>query len=516
MKRKILLFSLLLLCAMTYRAWAQRIVSGTVVSQEDGQAVPGVNVILKGTATGVTTDMDGKYRISVPESGGILVYSFIGMTTQEVEIGARSVIDVSLGSDVQQLSEVVVTAQGIVKTKNELSYAAQSVSGGVLSDTRDNNVMNSLSGKVSGVQITKNNSMGGSTNVIIRGYKSLTGNNQALFVVDGVPIDNSTNNVEGSEPVNRGYAGYDYGNVGADINPDDIESVTVLKGPAATALYGSRAANGVVYVTTKKGRKKGMGITLNTGLTVSTIQRSTMPDYQHQYGGGYGRYYGPNENGFFDQADVDGDGTLDYIVPTYEDASVGAAFNPNLMVYQWNAFGDPTSPTYQQKTPWVPAANDPDEYFKTGVMYNNSVIIDGGSDRGSFKLGYTRTDETGVQPNSDLTKNYVNFNASYDIFEKLTASASINFTEQETTGRYATGYADNNSLSSFREWWQVNVDIKELERAYKRTGENITWNWSSGLPNSTGLIYWDNPYFVAYENYASDERYRYLGYMRLV
>ncbi len=506
----------LLLCSFVFvlgSVWAQdRIVTGKVTSSDDGSALPGVNVLLKGTSTGTVTDSDGSYKLSVPNTGGILVYSFIGLTTSEIEIGNRAVLDVSLGLDVKSLSEVVVTAQGIVKTKNELSYAAQTVTGESFSNNRDNNLMNSLSGKVSGVQISKNNSMGGSTNVIIRGYKSLTGNNQALFVVDGVPVDNGTYN---DPATGRGTAGYDYGNVGADINPDDIASTTILKGPAATALYGSRASNGVVYITTKKGRKRGVGVTINTGLTVGTVDKSTFPTYQKQYGAGYGKYYGPTEDGYFDQTDVDGDGTLDNITPTYEDASVGAAFDPSIMVYQWDSFGDPTSPNYEKKTPWLASPSTPVDYFQTGLTYNNSVVIDGGSDKGSFKLGYTRTNEKGVQPNSGLDKNYVNFNASYDVTKKLTATASINFTQQHGIGRYATGYGGNNNISSFREWWQMNVDINEQRAAFDRTGENITWNWGGGFPARLGTIYWDNPFYAAFKNYSEDSRNRYLGYLKL-
>jgi TonB-linked SusC/RagA family outer membrane protein len=503
------------LVALAGVLWAQeRSVSGKVTSADDGSSLPGVNVLLQGTTVGTVTDSNGAYTVSVPAGKGVLTFSFIGLTTEEIEIGDRTVVDVVMKSDVTQLTEVIVTAQGILKTKNELSYAAQTVSGENLSNTRDGNFMNAFSGKVAGVQIQKNNSMGGSTNVIIRGFKSLTQSNQALFVVDGVPIDNSTNNVNLTS-TSTASAGYDFGNAGADINPDDIESTTVLKGPAATALYGSRASNGVIYITTKKGRKKGLGVTLNTGVTFGTVDKSTMPKYQKEYGGGYGKYYGPDGDGYFDEADVDGDGVDDLIVPTYEDASVGAPFDPSLMVYQWNAFGDPTSPTYLQKTPWVGAKNDPTDFFETQVIYNNSVTIDGGSEKGFFKLGYTRSEENGIQPNSKLLKSFINFTASYEIVKNLTATGSINFTDQQGRGRYAIGYGGNNNISSFREWWQANVDVKELEAAYQRTKQNTTWNWSSGLPNSTGLIYWDNPYFANYENYSSDGRLRYLGYAKL-
>ncbi|QKZ13682.1 SusC/RagA family TonB-linked outer membrane protein [Spirosoma sp. KUDC1026] len=512
--RQILSVGLVFLLVLTSGGvWAQgRLVSGKVTSSTDGSALPGVNVVVKGTSNGTVTDSDGMYKLTVPSANSTLVFSFIGHITKEQPIGGQAVVDVTLADDTKQLTEVVVTAQGILKTRNELSYAAQTVTGEMLSQTRDANFVNALSGKVAGVQIQKNNGLGGSTGIVIRGWKSLSGSNQALFVVDGVPIDNSTNNASGTS---RGTAGYDYGNAAADINPDDIESTTILKGPAATALYGSRASNGVVFITTKKGRKKGLGVSINTGVTFSNADRSTFPTYQKQYGAGYGKYYGPTKDGYFDQADVNGDGIADNIVPTYEDASVGAPFDPSLSVYQWNAFGDPTSPTYKKATPWVAAANDPFSYFQQGVTTNNSVTIDGGSDKGFFKLGYTLNKDKGIMPNSHLKKDYLNFSASYEVVKRLTATGSINFTNIEGRGRYAQGYGGNNAVSMFREWWQVNVDLKELEAAYQRTGQNITWNWASGLPNTTKTIYWDNPYFAAYENAPNDNRLRYFGYTRL-
>jgi TonB-linked SusC/RagA family outer membrane protein len=485
-------------------------ISGRVTSAEDASPLPGVNVVLKGTTNGAVTDSDGAFNLNVPSTGGTLVFTFIGLKSQEVEIGARTSVDVSMEQDATQLSEVVVTAQGILKTKNELSYSAETVDGETISKTRDNNFVNSLSGKVSGVQIQKNNSMGGSTNVVIRGFKSLTGNNQALFVVDGVPIDNANRSQSG---VAGGTGGYDYGNAAADINSDDIESMTVLKSAAATALYGSRAANGVIMITTKKGRKKGIGVSFNTGVTVGTVDKSTLPKYQTEAGGGYGQYYGPDEDAYFNQ---DGAGNL--YVPTYEDASFGGPFDPNLMVYQWNAFGDPTSPTFGQKTPWVAAKNNPNEFFETAVGYNNNIMIDGGGDNGFFKLGYTRNEDKGVQPNSKITKDFLNFSASYNVVKNVTASASINFTNTKGVGRYGTGYDGANGrnvMTSFRQWWQTNVDVKELESAYWRNRENVTWNWSSDWPASADLIYWDNPYWVRYENVSNDSRGRYLGYAKL-
>lgn len=509
--KKILLFATAMCLLGIGTLMAQdRVISGVVTLADDSSPLPGVSVLLKGSTTGTVSDQDGRYSLSVPQSGGVLTFSFIGLQSVEVEIGARETVNVQMVQDIKQLSEVVVTAQGILKSKNELSYSAQSVEGDAVSRTRDNNFVNALSGKVSGVQIQKNNSLGGSTNVVIRGYKSFTGNNQALFVVDGVPIDNDNRSAGG---VTQGRGGYDYGNAAADINPDDIASMNVLKGAAATALYGSRASNGVIMITTKKGRKKGIGVTLNTGFTVGKVDKSTLVKYQKEYGGGYGQYYGPDEDAYFNE---DADGNL--YVPTYEDASFGGAFDPSLMVYQWNAFGDPSSPQFGQKTPWVAAGNDPNSFFETAVSYNNNVMIDGGSENGSFKLGYTRNEENGIMPNSKVQKDFINFSSTYNILKNLTATGSINFTSINGRGRYGTGYDGANGrnvMTSFRQWWQTNVDIKELEAAYLRNRENITWNWSSAWPDDPGLIYWDNPYWVRNENYENDSRSRYLGYVML-
>jgi len=217
---------------------------------------------------------------------------------------------------------------------------------------------------------------------VIRGAKSLTGNNQALFVVDGVPVDNTISKT--LDPGTRGNmqatgrGGYDYGNSASDINPDDIESINVLKGAAATALYGSRAANGVIMITTKKARK-GLGITVNSGVIVGKIDKSTFPGYQKQYGAGYSSTYQKDGFLFFD---VTGTGTKDYVVPTTEDASYGVKFDPNLMVYQWDAF-DKSSPFYMKKKPWVAAQNDPSTFYQTSVSTVNNVMLAGSSDKGA-------------------------------------------------------------------------------------------------------------------------------------
>lgn len=512
--KKALLLCFFLVSVLLQQAMAQsRAVTGTVTDQASGQGLPGVAVIVKGTTVGTTTGVEGEYTINVPDANSTLVFRFIGYTTVERPVGNAANIDVTLATDTRQLDEVVVTALGIERTKNELPYAAQSIDGGAISETRQQNFTNALSGKVSGVQVQQNNNLGGSTNVIIRGNKSISGNNQALFVVDGVPLDNSTNNTRDQA---TGRGGYDYGNAAADINPDDIASMTVLKGAAATALYGSRAANGVVMITTKKGSKKqGIGVTVNTGANWGFIDKSTYTRFQKNYGAGYaGATYNSEDGslpGFWD-VDIDGDGDLEYVVPSSEDASGGAAFNPNLLVYDWHSF-DPTSPTYKQATPWVAAKNDPTTFFEDAYGTSHSIMIDGTNDKGYFKVGYSRNSNDGILPNSNVTKDYANFSASYKVLDNLDASASINYTETNGLGRFGTGYSGLNPNQSFRQWWPVNVDIKQLEDAYNRTGQNMTWNrtyWNDGYP-----LYTDNPYWTRYENYNNDNRRRLLGNVRL-
>lgn len=495
--------------------WAQeRSISGTVTSEEDGSELPGVNILLKGTSIGTVTDNNGNYTLSVPQEGGTLVFTFIGLESQEVDIGNRSVIDVAMRTDITQLTEVVVTALNIPREKASLGYATQQVDGEVLTRGKQQNFVNSLSGRVAGVQIRTNNNFAGSTNVLIRGNKSVSGNNQPLYVVDGVPLDNRTGNTIFQE---GGRFGYDYGNTASDINPEDIESINILKGAAAAALYGSRAANGVIMITTKRGKaRKGVGIAVSSGVTAGVINRDTFIAYQDQYGAGYGPYYdnltGPEDHPYFRDTDVDGDGVNDLVVVTTEDASYGAAFDPTLNVYHWDSFV-PESPNFGRAYPWLAAENTPLEFFETQMEFTNSIALSGGNENNTFRVGYTNYNMQGILPNSELQRHNINFNGSSQVNEKLRADLSLNYTLNNTLGRYSTGYGDN-LMTNFRQWWQTNVDIKSLEDLYKRTGRNITWN-ARRYDNPELPIYWDNPYWTRYENYQTDERSRIFGNVTL-
>jgi len=511
MKLKFNGFLVLLVVLVAQLTFAQeRSVSG-IVSDNAGMPLPGVSVLVKGTKTGTQSDFDGKYTIKASPDQ-VLVFSYVGMKTQEIS-ASSSTVNAKLLSGATELEGVVVTALGIKREKKSLGYATQEVKGADLtSGASSGNFLNELSGKAAGVQIKRNNNFGGSTSVVSRGIKNLTGNNQMLIVIDGMPINNSNVNSSTASQTTGAGNTYDYGNAGMDINPDDIENVNILKGAAASALYGYQAGNGVIMITTKKGKsKKGMGITVSSEFVAGTIDKETFPKYQTKYGAGYGPYY-EDASGYFLDRDVNGDGTNDLVVPTSEDASYGAAFDPSLMVYNWNAF-TPYSDSYGKATPWVAGANDPTTFFETATSFNNSISIEDGNEKTNFVLNYNNFQQGGILPNSEMKKNSLSAKINHQFTDKLSASVFASYTSNSTVGRNSTGYNDN-IMTSFRQWWQTNVDVKELKQVFERSGgQNITWNWSD--PDDLTPIYWDNPYFTRYQNFQSDERDRFTGYAKL-
>ena len=519
MKKYLLLSTMFVFALAIGQSWAQeRTISGNVTSVDDGSSLPGVNVVLKGTTNGTITDVDGNYKLSVPSEGGTLVFSFVGLATEEVEIGSRSVIDLAMSPDIKQLSEVVVTALGVSREKASLGYSTQEVTGDAVAKVKDVNFMNSLSGKVAGVQIKRSNQMGGSTNIVVRGFKSLTGNNQALFVVDGIIMANDITN--GSTQA-TGRGGYDYGNAAMDINPDDIASINVLKGAAATALYGSRAANGVIVITTKSGKKRdGIGVSASFGATFGQMDKSTFVRYQDEYGPGYSAIQGwyaseyapldPNHPGGMDYYDFGNGPELTQAV--YEDASFGPYLDGTTMAYDWRSYY-PELDTYGQLFPLKAAENDASTFYETSVMLNTNVSVEGGNDNATYRLSYTNVDQDGVLPNSNIKRNTISFSGAYDFTEKLTVSSTVNYTLTEALGRYGTGYDNRNPNQSFRQWYSVTTDLVDQKETYEQTGINTSWNPYASLdPNrSTVPHYFDNYYFNRYENYNNDERNRMYG-----
>ncbi len=501
MRKLSFLLVFLLLTAM--QVLAQRTITGKVTSADDGSGIPGVTVLIKGTSTGVLTDLDGKYSLSVTKDATALQFSFVGMQKQEIEISTSNVIDVVMVSEAQKIEGVVVTALGITREKKSLGYSVQEVGGDQIKDSRESNFVNAISGRVAGVQIKQSSTMGGSTNVLIRGNKSLTGNNQAMFVIDGVPIDNSMTN---ATTVSTGGGGYDYGNAASDINPEDIESMSVLKGAAATVLYGSRAANGVILITTKKGStaKKGVGVTISSGVFSTSADKSTLPKIQKEYGAGYGDY--------FDYADLNGDGIDETLVPYYDDASWGHKFDPTLMVVDWVGVDPLDTKNYLREVPWVAGQHDIRDFFENGVKYTNSIAVDGGNELGNYRLSYTNNTETGIMPNSKMKKNMLSFNGSYNFTKKFSVESSASYIKDDNTGRYGTGYDPGNPMQSLGQWFQTNVDIYDLKKYYiNPDGSQRTWNYAAY--DDFSPIYHNNIYWTRNINYETDGRDRLFGYV---
>ena len=515
----------------TSQIFAQITISGVITDSDFGEPLPGVNIVIEGTTDGTVSDIDGKYVIEVPDANSQLTYSFVGMTPQTIKIGDKRNLDIVLGAGVI-LDDIVITALGIEREKKTLGYSTQEVGGDEVTKVKNANFVNSLSGKVAGLDVKTTGTLGASSNVIIRGSSSITGNNQALFVVDGIPISNNIYNTTNQQ---TGRGGYDFGNAASDINPEDIESVNVLKGAAATALYGSSAMNGVVVITTKRGKKNsGIGVSASLGYTSSSIDRTTMPRYQKDYGPGYsningwysGSYAtesggGKNIDGLDYVVDFFGDGQDGFASADYEDASFGAPYDPNLMAYTWQSVY-PQLGTYGQLFPYTASNNDAsNSFYKPAGTLNANVAFDGGNDDGSFRVSYTYFDQDGIIENSNISRNSVSLSGAYDLTNKLNVSSNVNYVFTDAIGRYGTGYDNRNPNQSFRQWYNVGVDLNQQRDAYERTGLNLTWNpymhtYNPGVGQTPqSPHYFDNYFFNLWENFPTDNRSRIFGNIAL-
>jgi TonB-linked SusC/RagA family outer membrane protein len=500
MRRFILLFACFLI-SMGLAIAQNKQVSGTVVD-ETGEPVIGASVTAKGVNVGTSTDFAGKFSFSVPVSANTLIVKYIGYA--DTEVAAATNVQVTLKTDAKALDEVVITALGISRDKKALGYAVQEVDGSELLKTRGglNNPINALQGKIAGLQIlSSSGSIGGSSKVLIRGVKSISGNNQPLFVIDGVPIEGTDYN---STETARGAGGYDYGNLIQDINPDDIENISVLKGPNASALYGSRATNGVIMITTKKGKKEdGFGITFNTSLSFERV--SKLPKLQRLYGGGYDFY------------DIEINGK-EYQYPVYEeDVSWGPRYEGQNIVSwydlaKWEVGGKVGDPTTSK---WQAPAHDIDAFFETGVSFVNSLSMSQTTDRSSARISYTNSDLKGYLPNSSQQKNVLNVAASTKSpNKKLELFTNVTYLNTATKGRSEIGYGDNNVMVKFVQWGHRELDMQELKSLYKYPdGSQVTWNrsaWDDPTP-----AYSNNPYWSRNMCYENDTRNRLYGNLGL-
>jgi TonB-linked SusC/RagA family outer membrane protein len=467
------LLAIVLLFLTIQLAQAQSVsVSGVVTAGSDGQPIPGVSVVVKGAKTGTQTDVQGRFTISAGPKD-VLSISYIGFSTQEVPVGNQP-LRIVLQEAANSLSEVVVTALNISKDKKSLGYAVQGLKSKDISEAKETNLVNALSGKIAGLQVTGSQGDMGSSRIIIRGETSVSGNNQPLFVVDGVIVDNSQ--FLGSN------GSRDFANAISDLNSEDIESISVLKGPNAAALYGSRAAGGVILIKTKTGKgAKGLGITINSNTSFSTLK--VFPEYQNAYGQG--------ANGNFSYVDGKGGGINDGV-----DESWGPALDGRL-IPQFFSNGE--------AVPFVAHPNNVRDFFDTGVTYNNGIALAGSGEKFDYRVSYNNLKQTGVVPNSSQGRNSFLLNSTFKPNSKLSITTIANYIKDDADnlpGAY--GKRATSTMLQFT-WFGRQVDINQLRNYRDANGNNINWNNS----------YYSNPYFIAYENTVGQHKNRFIGSVEL-
>jgi len=440
------------------------------VTDVNGEAIPGVSVHLKGTNKGTVTAADGTYLIKAGTNGE-LEFSYMGYVTQVIPIDGKQVLNVQLAEDNQALNEVVVTALGISREKKALAYSVAEVGGDQLTQAKEVNVANALVGKVAGVDVSgMATGPGGSSRVIIRGNGSLSGNNQPLYVINGMPMDNSTPG--GSTNANGMGWNIDRGDGIAGINPDDIESISVLKGGPASALYGSRAANGVILITTKKGvAQQGLGIEFNSS---STFERpSTYPEWQYEYGQG-----------------------LDGKKPTTQEEAIATG----RLSYGARMDGQPYVQFDGVERPYSPAKNNPQQFYETGQTYINSLALNGGSEDLRYRASVSNTDAQAILPNSTYKRWTTNLAVNANIGKKLHLEAVSQYNYDQGKNRPKVGYANDNP--SWAVYMLANtVDIMSLAPGYDEDGNEVRWNPVAEAPNS---------WFVVNRYQNSDHKDRYI------
>lgn len=460
----------LLLCfafAVALGSYAQeRIVTGKITSQDDGSALPGVNVLVKGTTTGTVTDGSGTYRLSVPAGSTTLVFSFIGLQTQEVDVAGRTMIDVQMASDVQQLSEVVVTAVGIQREKKALGYAVTDLGANRIQQKSEPDPVRALQGKIPGVNIIgSGGTVGSGTNITIRGNKSLLGNNQPLFVVDGIPFDNTSfatgSFTSATTATSRSF----------DLDPNNIESMTVLKGAAAAALYGSRASNGVIVVTTKAGKKssrKGLEVTVNSSYSQERV--SNLPEYQEQYGGGNNLTHVPGNFGSWGAP-------FDPTSPLWQlpaNAGIVKGTDPEtgaiLLDHPWVSAGFTTNPNASPYFPQFAGATYPyqfhdnaREFFQTGSLKEFGISVASGNEKANFIGGASRTWNEGIVPFNELNRTSMNFGGNAQLENGLFIGGSINYVTISSTSPPTTGlFNGTTSVTERLLFLPPNLPLKDL------------------------------------------------------
>lgn len=456
MKKHLFLLGVLLSCC-SFGALAQASIRGTVTSP-DGEPIIGANVIELGSNNGTATDLDGNYLLKVG-ANAILEFTYTGYVSQKFTVGTQTIINVTLTEGVA-LSEIIVTALGISREKKSLTYAAQTIQGGQLTQVRDANFTNTLQGKVAGLVVTNASSgVGGATRVNLRGNRSIQSSNNALFVIDGVPVDNSTPGQVGND-----FGGYNGSDGVANINPDDIESISVLKGAAASVLYGSRAANGVILITTKKGGAGAISVDVNSGAQFDAPL--TLPYLQNEYGQGNGGVFGARASG-----------------------SWGPKMN-NQAVTDWTG----------KSQNMVPQPNNISDFFQLGSSFNNSVGIKGGTDKVQSYFSFTNNQAAGVVPGNTLDRNTVNLRISTNLSKKFSTDAKVTYVNQILNNKLRSGEESSEVMNLYKT--PRSIRIEDMQNYESGSGAPNYWTSSS--------IYM-NPYWTINRTSADEERTRTTG-----
>ncbi|WP_299110052.1 SusC/RagA family TonB-linked outer membrane protein [uncultured Tenacibaculum sp.] len=463
-KNKILLFFCFCILLIGVSMGQEKRVVGVVTSATNGDPLPGVNIIIKGATKGTETDFDGKYTINA-SSGDVLVFSFVGMTSKEVTVGNQNTINVRL-EEGDLLDEVVVTALGIKKEKKALTYSAQEVNGDELTKVKQTNPINSLSGKSAGVTITRSSSgLGGAAKVVLRGNSS-TSNNDPLYVVDGIPMSNNGNGSNGSEPGTDIFGSQtgnrDGGDIMSLINPDDIESLTVLKGASASALYGSQGANGVILITTKKGKEGKLSVNMSSSFTIENV--ISLPKLQSDY----------------------------------QSASVGNPLTENGRVTDPKSWGAKASGL----------RNDAEDFFNTGYTAINSINLTAGNAKSQTYFSFANTLGGGVIPENKLIRNNVTLRGTSKFFkDKIDVSASINLSDQRITNRPTNGLYSNPLTGVYLNPVGIDRNIYKNQFEYFNASLNMMDQYASSFDENIQ----QNPYWLIYRNPSQDVAQRVLA-----
>lgn len=459
----------------------ERNVTGRVLSSEDNSAIPGVNVTIKGSVRGTITDTNGEFQISVASEDDILVFSFIGYQTQEITVGSKTIVNLTLEPDVTELGEVVVTALGIERDSRSLGYSRQSVDIKSMTESMDANLTNMLAGKAAGVAVISTGGPTASTRIEIRGNTSLTGNNQPLFVVDGVIIQNDMGQNSGSAFGAPGASDLDYGNIASNINPDDIESIEILKGGSASALYGSDAANGVVLITTKKAKRgSDLGVTLGVNTMFNTI--TEYPEFQNVYGGGNSHRLGE---------------TNKY---RYMDAANLALLSPyNARSWGLPMLGFPVVGRNGEIKPYSPNPGNVYDYFQTSSQVVTNVAISKSNDLGSLRFSYSNTTSTDVLAGAN-ERNRHNFSlrSEYNLSKNLSIDANIRYSTDEVDNRSYSGWSERNPMMAYL-FFPRDLSVDELVPWKDELGNAIRLS-------SENVAEYYNPYWAINENKNNDRK----------